>query len=167
MAEEITSKLELIARIQASRAALESALAQIAPDAMETPGVTNDWTVKDVLFHITAWEGVMMNTLSAVSANRAPDHADSITDEMVDDMNAGFYATAQVLDLDAVQSSFQRIHTRAMAAVETCSEDDLFDPTRLPWREGQPLWQHVGGNTFWHYEEHLDALQSWAQAHPA
>ena len=40
-------------------------------------------------------------------------------------------------------------------------EDELFDPDRFEWRKGRPLLWMIGGNTFGHYQEHIDWINEW------
>jgi hypothetical protein len=45
--------------------------------------------------------------------------------------------------------------------VQSLSEEDLIDPLRFAWMEGSPLFYLVAGNTYGHYQEHIDPIQQW------
>ena len=50
------SKQDFLARIRASRALLNEAISGLTEDQMTRDLVTPDWTVKDILAHIAAWQ---------------------------------------------------------------------------------------------------------------
>ena len=54
-----TSKAELLGRIRREHAALEQTIARLSDDQM-LAAAEHDWTVKDLLAHITAWEQVTL-----------------------------------------------------------------------------------------------------------
>ena len=158
--EEITTKTELLRRVVEGRAALEALLEPIPAEQMLVSGVEADWSLKDILAHIAAWEDKMTAVFAAVqSSDATPDWP--TTDAAVDQLNADFYAANRDKPLDQVQQEFAAAYPQAYAAVRAMPEADLFDSERYPWREGRPLWYLVGGNTFWHYEEHIPNIKAW------
>jgi hypothetical protein len=44
---------------------------------------------------------------------------------------------------------------------QTMRDEDLFDPNRFAWRRGSPLWDLVAGDTYEHYNEHMQSIQQW------
>ena len=60
--DEHMSKEKLLENIQLEHQRLEGTLADINEDQMITPGVIEDWTIKDILAHITVWEQRMVKT---------------------------------------------------------------------------------------------------------
>lgn len=167
MSDDVSSKSELLARIDTAWAAFKAALDQIDPASMTTPGVETTWSVKDVLHHITAWETHMIRTFEAAATGQRPEHALGLTtSEHIDALNANFYAAGVDRPLDDVMADLLTTHALAVTAVANTPAPDLFEPDRFEWRFGNPLWRHVGGNMFWHYEEHQAALEQWAAAHP-
>lgn len=60
-------------------------------------------------------------------------------------------------------ADFQDSYQQSLKAVEALSEEDLTDPNRFDWREGEPLWVMVAANTFWHYKEHGESIHAWRE----
>jgi hypothetical protein len=54
--EENMTKERLIQEIHSTRMRLEKTLEKVSEQQMVTPGVMDDWTVKDFLAHIAVWE---------------------------------------------------------------------------------------------------------------
>jgi hypothetical protein len=40
-------------------------------------------------------------------------------------------------------------------------EDDLMNPDRFAWSQGEPLWEAIAGDTYEHYHEHIAQIQAW------
>ncbi len=56
---------------------------------------------------------------------------------------------------------FEATYTEVIALVEGLSDDELNEAGRYSWLDADVvLWFPVGGNTFDHYEEHLEILAS-------
>jgi hypothetical protein len=53
---KLATKTDLLTEIRTQRRHLENNLAGLTPAEMCQPGVCGDWSVKDVLAHLTAWE---------------------------------------------------------------------------------------------------------------
>ena len=44
--------------------------------------------------------------------------------------------------------------------------DDLFEPDRFDWTEGNPFVTWIINNTYSHYAEHIGDLKAWLTANP-
>src|SRR6188472_427446 len=49
------TRLELLARLDLEEVEWKALLAEFGEDRMEIPGVTDDWTFKDVAAHLNGW----------------------------------------------------------------------------------------------------------------
>lgn len=161
MSAQITqmSKAEMLEKMAGERAHLEAVLAQLTPAQMVLPGVEADWSVKDILAHIAAWEEFMRTRLTAALRGETPDTPQS--DAEVDRMNAEFFRAYKALPLADVLATFADSYAQSRQLVGDTPEADLQDAERFPWRQGRPLWLLVGGNTWWHYEEHCRSIETW------
>jgi uncharacterized protein (TIGR03083 family) len=162
--DEQMSKEKLLAEIQRERERLETTLAQIDPQEMLSPGVIDNWTVKDLLAHITVWEQRMIlwlaDSVNDIQPQMLPP---GMTWDDLDQWNEQTYQAHRQRPLEQVVAEFAASFPQAFSAVREISEEDLVDPDRFPWREGRPLWVMVAANTFWHYEEHNRSLQDWLE----
>jgi hypothetical protein len=133
---------------------------QSPQERMEEKGVETDWSIKDILAHITSWETKMVEVMIAMqTSDEMPDWP--TTDEAVDTLNAHFHVNNQDKPLAQVLAEFEASYPQAIAATEATSETDLFNPARFAWRKGRPLWWMVAGNTFGHYSDHIPNIEAW------
>jgi len=64
---------ELLQRIREEREALERAVARVPAEKMTEPLLEGGWSVKDVLAHIAAWEGLMVGWVEESLRGGTPD----------------------------------------------------------------------------------------------
>jgi hypothetical protein len=157
-----TNKTELLETMQSSYAAFEALLAPLSETQLAAPGVNGDWSIKDVLVHITTWQERMSERLEGLARNEDVEPEPAINNE--EEMNAfndATFVANRSRPLAEVQADFRASAQRLQASVALVNESDLFDPGRFARLEGEPLWKNVGGNSFWHYEEHTSMIEAW------
>lgn len=158
---------KMMGLILAEHAAFNETLENLGID-WEQPGVLDDWSVKDLLAHITAWEERLLEWTAASLRGETPERpAPGMTWDDLDRLNAQTYQANKDRPLADVRADYQACFERVCAALEKLDPADLFDPARFPWRAGEPLWHMVAANTWWHYREHREALQAWLKSHSA
>ena len=167
MAENIEqiSRAELLDRICAERMVFEATLARLNPEQFLQSGVQGDWTVKDILAHVSAWERRMVRWMEEALAGAVP--AQPQTDAEVDALNALSYAEDRDKTLEVVMAESVRSFDEAYQVTQAASAEDLEQPDRFPWREGAGLWRMVAANTWWHYREHGEVIRAWLDQGPA
>ncbi len=67
-------KVELIARLSASRAELESVVSHVPPERMTEPGACGWWSVKDVLAHLDVENDWLVLQLERRARGEVPGH---------------------------------------------------------------------------------------------
>ena len=77
------------------------------------------------------------------------------------DMNDYIYLRNKSRQLDDVQTDFHTSYAQVVTTVRSMDDALLFEPGRLSWRDGSPLYGLVIGNTYGHYEEHIGPIQNW------
>ena len=159
MEYESITKNELIEKIKENRKILEDLIANIPQEDMYTP-VEGDWTVKDILSHIIAWEQNMIRwidiTLSGGSPGDFPE-----TRETLDALNEAQYQRDKENDLTEVISNFSSSYAQSLTLAENVNEEEINDTDSFAWRNGRPLWYIIAANTYWHYEEHFELFEKW------
>ena len=86
----------------------------------------------------------------------------------MDALNAQFYQENKSLPLDEVLSDFRTTYQQILNIVQAMPEEDLISPHRFAWSQGEPLWQSIAGDTYEHYQEHIEQIQQWlASTKPA
>lgn len=158
------TKDEVIALIQNARGALQALLEALPEERWLQPALNDGWTVKDLLAHITDWEGRMRLWIEQSLRGETPEQpAPGLTWSDLDRLNQESYLAQRERPLDEVRSAFTNSYERSLALVQTLQEDDLFDPARFDWREGSPLWEMIAANTWLHYDEHAADLRAWLE----
>jgi hypothetical protein len=145
-------KPTLLSLVGLGRARLDAALAALSDEAMGDR-VDDEWTRKDVLAHIEAWERRVVELVERVRAGDAP------TDQTeTDELNARFYAADRHRSLEDVRAGERQAYDRMVAAIEDSTDEELFDGSHFAWTEGDPLADWFRGNGDEHYDEHLEQL---------
>ncbi|MBA2721112.1 MAG: ClbS/DfsB family four-helix bundle protein [Chloroflexi bacterium] len=148
------NRSSLLAALADGRARLEQALAALSAEQM-LERVDGDWTRKDVVAHLEAWERRVVDLLAALRSGHPPtDRGDT------DAMNAGFHAASRDRSLDDVRAGERDAYGAMITAIEGASDEELFDGGHFGWTEGDPLAEWFRGNGDEHVDEHLAQLRA-------
>jgi uncharacterized protein (TIGR03083 family) len=149
---------ELLSALRDSRAQVEAALSGLADAQLTGPGALDEWSVKDILSHLTAWEAEAVTVLAKVKRGLKPGKLPSAQAE-VDALNAKWYKENKRRPLDRVLADFRGVRAQMIRQVESLSDDDLAAPR--PWFDGGTLGELVKSETVEHEAEHLPHLLEW------
>jgi len=116
--EHIT-KFELLDQILTERKRLEEVLTTLTPDQMLQPGACGEWTVKDVLAHISAWERRMIYWIGSHLHGETPDIPPPSD---VERMNAETYTHVKDKPLAEVLEEFRQSYRDALALTESLNK---------------------------------------------
>lgn len=158
-------KAQLLDEMNRGYATLETVLAPLDQQQMTTPGVTGDWSIKDIVAHLAVWQDYLVIRLQAAARNEVPAMYGIVSDEdegsAIDRLNAGFYEENKSRPLDDVLANLRTTYRQIEDDVQTLNDEDLFEPKRFAWMKGNALWELVEGNTYEHYQEHIASIQEW------
>jgi hypothetical protein len=162
---ETLSKSELLAEIRQEWAALERLLASLSEVETITPSAEGEWSVKDTIAHLSAWEKVLLDRLGSALSRQPGQYPPVRNDEDVDRFNAQVFAENQDRSLSAVRLEFRNLYTGVLTVLEGLDDAFLSHPMVLDFpEEGPRLWEIVRANTSDHYREHRLAIE---QSRPA
>ncbi|HEX9036147.1 MAG TPA: ClbS/DfsB family four-helix bundle protein [Ktedonobacterales bacterium] len=155
-----TSKAQLLADLDTEQAGWEALLAEIGAEHMEQPGVAGEWSIKDIVAHLTSWRRRTVGRFQAALRHEpepAPEwQAELQTD---DEINAWFYAADRDRPLADVLRDSRAVFDQLVETLAAFPEADLHDPARFPWLEGE-TWN--GAVLFGHFhEEHEPDMRAW------
>lgn len=139
---------------------------QIPRDRMTESGMTGDWSYKDVLAHLMAYERYIAALVRSTATGNEPTSMDlfgtpespdysSITTEH--DQNALIYDLYRDWTLTEAENEALRVRKHLLGAIELLPENQLNAPA--PWTHGEDIWQRIASETYSHREEHIAALQ--------
>lgn len=155
------NKPELIAALNDSRKALLDAIDDLTDIEMIESGVIEDWSVKDMLAHLTAWEAELIKLLAQARTTKRPGYFE-LGD--TDTVNAKWYNENKNRPLDRVMADFNAVRKQTVRQVESYNDKDLNNPTLFKWLNGDPLWKWVASQTFEHEAEHVEQIKKWLEA---
>jgi hypothetical protein len=155
------NKSEFLAGLREEYQQWEALLDQIGEARMNQPGVAADWSIKDIVAHLTGWRRRTVARLQAAQRGEGepppywPAHLQ--TD---DEINAWMYESNHERSVREVLDDSHHIFQQLVAAIEGLPDAFLSDPARhLPWLEAQSI---KPGDFFGHFhEEHEPDMRAW------
>jgi uncharacterized damage-inducible protein DinB len=151
------NKTELISAIRKARAEWEAAIAPLAEDQLLQARTQGDWSLKDVITHLTWHEKEMLGIIRA--------HAlvgSELWNLPLHQRNNLIYLENKDRSLEDVYTEARMVYTGLLQALETLSDTDLNDPGQFPGMppDWQP-WKLIAENTYEHYQDHLKELKEY------
>jgi uncharacterized damage-inducible protein DinB len=149
--------VELIEVIRSERDRWEATLEKIQRSRLSEPGVEGDWSVKDIIAHLSWFEREMVNLMQ--TRRLAGSEWWTLPTDL---RNENIYLKNRDLSLDQVVSESQQVHRQLIEALQTLSDVDLSDPGQfadMP-SDWQPL-RIIAENTFEHYQDHRKVVEDW------
>jgi hypothetical protein len=154
------SKTQFLSELQDEQAAWEALLSAIDDARMTEPGVAGEWSIKDIIAHLTGWRKRTVSRLQArlrhqpVPAPPWPSHLQ--TD---DEINAWIVASNRDRPLSAILQEDHAVFEQLVDTLNAFPEAALMDPQSFGWLEDQPL---NGAVFFAHFhEEHEPDIRAW------
>jgi hypothetical protein len=124
----------------------------LSEEELLKPGVTGQWSVKDIIAHVTTWEGETLKHLSGMlKGKKYPRY--SVTYGGIDAFNAQKTAENKSLSLPEVVRRQDKVHRRLIHFIETVPEEFLDSKTRFRHR--------LRMDTYSHYPKHAAAIGKW------
>lgn len=149
---------DLLERALDERAALAALWRGLSEEEMiRRPGPQPDWSVKDVIAHITWWEGAMADWVKR-----------ALTGEMLtrtetpDEINARIHRDNRDLPLSTVLEAFAASFPSVESLLERLTDEEINDTEVCNIRD-MPLLYFLVGNTFAHYADHVDDLRAYIE----
>jgi len=155
------NKFEIIHAMKEARAEWNALLAQIPEERMTEPGANGEWSVKDVIAHITFFE----NEMVLVMEQRALTGTPGVWELPTHERNAMLYAQMKDLPLVQVLADSRAAYERLLALTEAAPEADFEGPSSYAdMPSAWTLEAVLSGNSWDHYREHIGWLREWLQA---
>jgi hypothetical protein len=165
MNEKAMTTGKVIEAIERERARLKAAIDALGDAATTLPVTEEGWTAKDVLAHLTHWEGQVAFGLGAKI--EPPEYLEQVTGRPTGDQwNAlvvRFYKDGTFADLLARHDHIVDLIVDS-ASLRTDAEMNAIGA--IAWAPGHPLWRFIGGDTFLHWPQHSEALEAAAALQP-
>ena len=157
---ETTVKSELLAELDRAWAHVERICASMSGEEMQTPGVEGEWSVKDILCHISAWEKYLLDRLGYVMTGQTPIYPVMASMDDVHHFNAQVYAENKGRPLTSAIIEFRNLYQGVMTVLSALSEEQLGHSYTYDFPDDHlNLFQLIRANTYEHYREHCHAIE--------
>jgi hypothetical protein len=158
--EESPIKKELLAEIEREWAHVERMCASLSDEEMVTPAAEGQWSVKDTLCHISAWEKYLLDRLSYALTGQPPHYPAMFNWDDVHRFNARVYAENKDRPLNSAIIEFRSLYRGVMTVLESMDDGQLGQPYSYDFPEDKlNLVQLIRANTFEHYREHCQEIK--------
>jgi hypothetical protein len=161
-------KDRLLATLRDARAQWEGLLDEIGEARLTEPGACGDWSVKDVLGHLAAYQRYWGARLRG-EATGVPPTARDLFDrddpppraESEEEQNAAIHALYAPLPPAVVLAKWRAASDLLSDGVAGLSEEDVATPGRFAWAGDAPLAEAMAGDTYRHAAEHAAGVRAW------
>jgi len=149
---------ELTEALEAARARLDAALDGLTAEELEAPGPGGDWSVKDYLAHVTAWDVDLLTNLGKARRGLKPGRT-QWNKALILAQNEAWHQELHTRPLERVLADYDGVHAQVLKAVQSLSDAELEAPTA--WLQGRPLFQYFVDHIVTHEDEHAAEIAEW------
>ena len=145
-------------------------LASLSDEQITTPHFSDNWSIKDVITHLWAWQQISIARLEAAVFNQEPEFPKWVVEspgdweENTDQTNARIYEAYHEKPWSEVHENWRNGFLRFLESGSLIAEKDLLDGDRYPWLKGYSL-AFILVASYDHHQEHLEKLLTWLQEH--
>ena len=152
---------QLLEVMRTARSNWEALLAEVGEARLTEPGVEGDWSLKDIIAHITYYETRAAECVAAIRRGEPLPHSEYAGLE-VDERNARIYQRQRALPLVDVVRDSQLSFQRSLDAVQDLRDEDLY-AVELTRAYGVEWVVHdlIEGDTYEHYQDHITPVRAW------
>lgn len=133
---------ELLAQIETEHRRLEQNILALSEAECTQPGVVGEWSAKDLLAHLTAWEQRLLQ--------RVQGQPETGADLSTHEFNEQLYQANRTRSWAEVRAAYEQSYAQVLALIERLPEAEL-----MRWQ------QHFGWNTYGHYRWAKTQLRQW------
>jgi hypothetical protein len=147
-------KRQLLNKLEHAWTTFRESYAGLTNGQLTEPGVTGDWSVKDILAHVSWWEEEALKHLPLILQGGRPPRY-SVLYGGIDAFNARMTEQRRGLALSEVLRHLDETHLRLVAYVQNAPEEQLVSENRFRRR--------LRLDTYSHYPIHARAIRDWRE----
>jgi hypothetical protein len=155
------NKTELLNWLQEEQQQWEALLDEIGPARMELPGVNGQWSMKDMVAHLTGWQPKLIADMQAAQRGEPeppppwPTHL-----QTEDEVNAWIYERNRERSVSEVLDESRRVFQQLLAVIESLPNDVRIEPEwHLVWLNGK---RFSASEFFDHFrDDHEPDVRTW------
>lgn len=151
------NKAEFLDTLRTEHARWDELLSQIDETQMTQPGVVGEWSVKDIVAHVTWFEREMVGMLQARALIGS-----ELWDLSQDERNAVVFEQNRHRPLRDVLAEARQVYEQLLEGLPSLSEEELTDAGRFREMPAEWLpWKIIADNTYEHYRAHAPSIRAW------
>ncbi len=145
---------QLLKRLDKAWEAFKESYTGLSDSELMEPGVTGDWSVRDIIAHVTRWEEEALTHLPLILDGGKPPRY-SVTYGGIDAFNAQATEQKRNLSLSEVLRQQDDTHRRLIDFIQCAPEDQFIRETRFRHR--------LRLDTYSHYPKQAEAIRKWRE----
>jgi hypothetical protein len=150
----IMERQQLLKRLEKAWTAIKESYANLTDSQLTEPGVMGNWSVKDILAHVTTWEEEALKYLPLIMKGEKPPRY--IQYGGIDAFNAQMTEQKRGLALSEVLRQSDETHHRLIDYLQSVPEEHFTQETRFRHR--------LRLDTYSHYPLHARAIREWRES---
>lgn len=158
------NKAELVQWLQQENQQWQALLDEIGTARMTQPGVNGDWSMKDIVAHLTSWQRKLVSDFQAAQRGEPeppPPWGTQLQTE--DEINAWIYETNRGRSVQEVLGETDQVFQQLIAAIHALPDDFRFEyiepKFNLVWVGDK---RFAIGEFFHHFEDdHESDVRAW------
>ena len=160
-----TTKARLLKDIRAERQKLEIALQGLTDADMVKTTVAGEWSVKDILAHVTTWEQSFLKWYEAGLRGEKQVMPEWSKPGVIDAINKEIYERNAKRSLNDVKKEFHASYKTILKTIDQIPEEAMFITGKYDWTGKYTLADYTVVNTGGHYTEHLAMIEAIKKKH--
>jgi hypothetical protein len=166
----MTMKDHILAALKENFDRWEELLANFSEEQLTTPRFDLDWSIKDVVAHLWAWQQISIARMEGGLHNREPEFPKWIVksienwEEDSDRVNALTFENYHEKPWSEIHANWKTGFLRLLETGAKISERDLLDGDKYPWLGGYSLAAILIAS-YDHHQEHHEKLTAWLQTY--
>jgi hypothetical protein len=161
-------KEHMLAAMQEQFDRWEELLAAESNKQIDVALLPSEWSIKDIIAHLMAWQQRSTAHVEAVKYIREPVFpgwpAELNLEDMTDQINDWIYKTYRQLPWASIHQNWKEGYRHFLESLEGISEKDLLNSEKTPWLKGYSLADVLLGS-YDHHQEHLENWLAWLEEH--
>ncbi len=149
---ETMDKSRLLQRLEKEWESLKESYAGLSECKLMERGVMGEWSVRDIIAHVTRWEEEALTHLPLILDGGKPPRY-SVTYGGIDAFNALMTEQKRNLSLGEVLRQRDDTHRRLVEFIRSAPDDPFRGETRFRHR--------LRLDTYGHYRKHAEAIGKW------
>jgi len=146
------NRQQLLKRLDKAWMVFKASYAGLSDVRLMEHGVTGNWSVRDIIAHVTSWDEEALKHLPLILKGGKPPRY-SVTYGGIDAFNAVMTERKKDFSLSEVLTQLDETHSQLIDLIQSTPDDQSIRETRFRYR--------LRLDTYSHYPKHAQAIRKW------